>query len=112
MIGWFFDFLIFLAASIWILKLALEGLLTPNQAVIFLIGIVVLVALSRILKIGAGKLIFRIGVPIASLIIFAFTLGQGDVKQVTGILGSILTLVIVLFGIYIMIIVPFRKKKK
>lgn len=115
MLGYLFDFLVFLTASIWVLKLTLGGLLTPNQAAIFLVGIVVLVALSRIFKIGKGKLIFRVGIPIASLIVFVYAYGQGDIRQVTGILVYLLTLIILLFAIYLMIVGPFRsirRKKK
>jgi hypothetical protein len=111
MIGWFFDMLVLLSAAVWLLKLAVEGYITAEQTAIFLFGFVVLLAVSRALKIGMGRLIFRIGIPIASLWAFAVTYGQGQMGQSLSILGSVLTLLVVLFGLYIMISGPFRKSR-
>lgn len=110
MIGWFFDILVLLTVVIWLLKLALAGYLTAEQTALFLVGFVALLAISRSLRIGIGRLIFRVGMPIASLLVFAITYGQGQMDQVVSILASLLTLVIVLFGIYVMISGPFKKK--
>lgn len=109
MTGWFFDMLVLLTAVVWLLKLALAGYLTVEQTAIFLFGFVVLLSVSRAFKIGIGRLIFRVGIPIASLLAFAVTYGQGQMNQIMSILGSVLTLLVVLFGLYIMIIGPFKK---
>jgi hypothetical protein len=110
MIGWFFDILILLTVLIWLLKFALAGYLTAEQTALFLLGFIVLLAVSRALKIGSGRLIFRVGIPIAALLAFAVTYGEGQMDQVMSILGSVFTLLLVLFGIYIMLVGPFRKK--
>lgn len=101
--------LVLLSAIIWLLKFAVGGYLTTEQTAIFLFGFVVLLALSRALKIGMGRLIFRVGIPIASLLAFAVTYGQGQMDQILSILGSVLTLLVMLFGIYVMIARPFKK---
>ena len=110
MVGCLFDFFIILSATIWLLKLALKGELSAEQTAIFLFGIVVLIGISRALRVGLGRLLFRVGIPVASLIVFAATCGHGNIREITAILGSVFALTMILFGIYLTIAGPFRKK--
>lgn len=110
MLGWFFDILVLLSVVIWLLKFALAGYLTAEQTALFLVGFAALLAISRASKIGIARLIFRVGLPIASLLTFAVLYGHGQREQAISIIGSVLALLVALFGIYIMISGPFRKK--
>ena len=109
--GWLFDMLLLLTAVIWLVKLTVEGLLTTDQSTFFLVSILVLVAISRIMKVGVARLIFRLGIPVCSLLIFASTYSNGHMDQMLDIMGAVFTLLVVLFGIYIMIVGPFRRGK-
>jgi hypothetical protein len=108
--NWFFDFLLLISVVVWMLRLALQGYLTVEQTAIFLVVFVILVALARGLRIRLARLILRVGLPVAALFTFAIFYGQGQRDQMTVILGYVLTLVIVLLGIYVMISGPFKKK--
>lgn len=109
MIGLFFDIFTILTITIWLLGFTLSGYLSSEQTALFLFGFVVLLAVSRALKVGLGRLIFRVGLPIASLLAFAVTYGQGQMDQVMRILAFVFTILLMLLGFYAMIVGPFRK---
>jgi hypothetical protein len=42
--------------------------------------------------------------------VFALSYGKGDSKEFVGIIGVVLVLVLMLFGVYVMFRGPFREK--
>jgi hypothetical protein len=110
MIGCFFDALILLTITIWLLQLTIEGYLTIEQTALLLSGMVIVIAISRALGIRLRRLLLRIGLPVAALLVFAIKYGEGHRRETIFIFGEILVLLLVLIGIYITIVGPFRKR--
>lgn len=99
---WFFDLLLILSLTLWLLKLGMGGYLSAEFIGVILIALVFFIALARRTKMGLVRLAFRVGVPLASLAAFAVWHGQGDPAAMTAILGTVGVIVIILFGYYVM----------
>jgi hypothetical protein len=98
---WFFDLLLILSLTLWLLKLGLWGALSPEFIGVVLIALVFFVALGRRTGMGFIRTVFRVGVPLASLAAFAVWHGRGDPAAMTAILGTVGALVLALFGYYV-----------
>ena len=101
--GYFFDFLFIVTLAIWIVGLSVAGRLSQGGAAFALFALVLLVGAARAAKIGIVRLVFRIAVPVASVAAFVVWYGEGDPRAMGALLGAIGTLVVVLFGLYLMI---------
>lgn len=87
-IGWFFDGLVILSAVLWLLRLALNGELSPEAVALALVGIAVFVAIARASGMGLVRLAFRVGVPAASLWTFVVGYTDGSYEQVVAVLAT------------------------
>ena len=110
MIGWVFDSFVILTLLLLLVNYTAKGYLSIEQTAMFIVGFVILVALSRALKIRLTRLILRIGIPTMALLLFVFTYTGGRFHRAGEILSLILVLLIMLMGIYIMIIGSFKRK--
>lgn len=104
--------LLIVSIGIWILHLSAQGYLPPQYSALFLVGLVFFIAM---IKVGGsiGRLIrwlFRVSLPIASLLTFVIIYGRGNLKEMSVILTSLLPLFIMFFGLYIMFSGLFRRK--
>ena len=66
--GYFFDFLFIVTLAIWIVGLSVAGRLSQGGAAFALFALVLLVGAARAAKIGIVRLVFRIAVPVASVV--------------------------------------------
>jgi hypothetical protein len=99
-----FDLLLILTILLWILGLAAQGVLSPQAAGLFLVALVFFVAA---IKAGGAlshliRLIFRVALPICALLTFAILYGKGNPSEMIRLLSSILVLLIMLVGFYVM----------
>ena len=108
--GTLYDFLLILSIALGGIQLGLKGYLSIGQVVTFFILGTIFVALSRVFRSRWSKFLFRVFISIASLLVFALSYGKGDSKEFVGIIGVVLVLVLMLFGVYVMIRGPFRKR--
>lgn len=99
----FFDSLLILTILLFMLAAALRGAISPTAAALLTFGMVGLVAISRALKMGVAKIIIRVGMPLAGLLIFLVLNTDGSILQMKRLLGPILMLLIALVGLYIMV---------
>ncbi len=107
----FWDFLLIISIGIWIIGLAAQGYLPPQYSALFLVGLVFFIAMIKA-KGSIGRLIrflFRVSLPIASLLTFVIVFGEGNLKETSSILIHLFGLLIVLFGLYIMFSGLFRR---
>ena len=105
-------FLWIISLTVWLLPLAERGLISPSHTAIALIGLVLFVALMGVGR-GIGhiiRLMFRVGIPIASLLTFAIVHGY-DQKGIASVLLQLSPLLIALVGIYLMVAGPLMKKR-
>jgi len=101
-----------ISLTVWVLPLADRGLISPSHAAVALVGLVLFVALMGVGG-GIGHLIrvmFRVGIPVASLLTFAIVHGY-DLKGVASILLQLSPVLIALVGIYLMVAGPLLKKR-
>lgn len=108
-----YDVFVLLSVIVWILSLAFQGYIPPQLAALAILILVVSRALAR----GHGgnfsrlvRQLFSFAVPIASLAVFVIIYSGGDVKNITSILSELLTLGIVILGIYIMFLGVSRRR--
>ena len=109
----FWDSFVILTVLAWILKLALGGYLSTQWAAISLVLLIFFIATIRI-RGSIGRLIratFRMGLPIASLASLCVTYSSGS-EEALSVFFCILTLFIMLIGIYLMFSAPFSDKKR
>jgi len=99
----FWDILVIISAAVLIITLLFQGVISMPMALIAFLLIAVGLALG-----GIARFIVRVGVPLLSLLIVSITFGGGNIKNITGILSSFITLIIMLVAFYIMFL-PFRR---
>jgi len=101
--GCFFDLLLILSLTVWIIGAVMVGRISGEHAALALLGLVALIAVSRGLGSSLIRLTFRIAVPVASVAALVLWSGSGDPRSTTAILGTLGALVLVLFGLYVMV---------
>ena len=100
------DMFVILTAALWIVALVAQGYISTNFAVFALVAVVIFLAFGRSLGGNVGRLVrllFRIGLPLASLLTFSIMLGGGDWGDMMGVLTSVAVLCVVLVGLYIVV---------
>jgi len=95
------DFVLIIGLVAWLLGQALAGKISPEVTAVCLIALVFLVALARSQQSRVAFLVFRVGLPIASMCVAIIAYGNGDFNSVSGIAASIGALVLALFGFYL-----------
>ena len=99
-----YDLLLIITISVWILGLAAQGALRPQVAGLFLVALVFFVAAKKASG-GLSRLIrsvFRIALPICALLTFAILYSGGSLSRMTTLLSSVLVLLVILVGFYVM----------
>jgi hypothetical protein len=97
----------------WVLALCVQGYIPPSLAALALLLTPVILALGRGLGGSTGRmarLLFRMGLPIASLVTLLITFSGGSFKELGALMGNALALFIVLIGFYIMFYGMFSRK--
>jgi hypothetical protein len=100
------DMFVILTAVLWIVALVAQGYLSINFAAFALLIIVIFLALGRSLGGDVGRLVrllFRIGIPLASLWTLSIILGGGNWGDIMGVLSRLVVLCIALAGLYIIL---------
>lgn len=95
-------FLSILALTVTTVRLFAAGLLTPGYVIIALVSGVCLMALGPKFRIAA--------LAIGGLILFARLASGGDATAMSGLIGQLLAIAIVCFGLYL-IIRPLRGQR-
>jgi len=109
------DFIILLSILVWLIGLASQGVIPLKMVALALIGFVFFRALGRAQGGMLSRLIrmlFKIGIPLTSLLVFAVLHGKGDVRDVAGILGVLGALFIILVGFYVTFYGFFSSSKR
>jgi len=107
--GSFFDFLTIVSILAWLVGLAAHGGMSPQATALCLVILVIFVAIGRAAHMGLVRTVFRIGLPVLSVLALATYYGGGDQRATTAIIAQLCTIGIMLFGLYIMVSAPFRR---
>ena len=100
------DMFVILTAVVWIVALVAGGHISINFAGFALLIVVICLVLGRSLGGNVGRLVrllFRIGLPLASLLTLSVILGGGDWGDMMGIVSGLAVLCVALAGLYIML---------
>jgi hypothetical protein len=111
-VGWFFDGLMILSILLWLMRLGVQGYLSPETAAPVLVALVVFIAIARVLSTGPIRLALRVGVPVASLWTFVVTHTDGSQAQMMALLTPLLALLIAMLGVYVMVVGVFRSRRR
>jgi len=95
---------------VWVVGLAVPGVIDVRFAALVLVVLVALIAIGRgtraavyrpvgCLQVGCADLAFRILLPVASIFTFAAVYGQGEIMPILQPLGIVF---VMLLGFYIM----------
>ena len=112
--GLLWDLLFLVSISVFVMGSLMRGHISVGLAAFVLIGFVLFRAGTRALGGGMGRAIrwsFSVGLPLASLGMFAAAHGRGNAGETAAILAGMATLVIVLFGLYLMLRGPFARRR-
>ena len=104
-----YQVLVIVAIAVWIFGAADKGALSTTTGGLLLIALVALAAFGKAQGWGLIGTVFRIGMPIASLLTFAIWKGQGNSQAIAEIVFGLLMLAVVLYGIYRIIGGVFRR---
>lgn len=104
------QFLVMVSIAVWIFGAVAKGALSSTTGVLLAVALVALAAFGKAQGWGLIGTIFRIALPIGSLLIFAIWQGQGNYQAIVEIVFGFLMLALVLYGIYTMIFGVFRKR--
>lgn len=97
------DFFLLVSICAWIIRLRVTGLISNEMAVGALVASVIVVGIARRMKMTVAGVLWRIGLPVVSMIGIAMSYGGGNTQQTVQIAAALAALVIALFGIYIMV---------
>lgn len=115
MLRFSWDFFVILSAIVWIFTLVLQGYISIEFAGLILIAIVFFRVLGRGIGGSIGRLVrflFSVGIPLATLGTFIVVFSGGNLDSVLTILGGIISLFLILLGIYLMFFALFPSKRR
>ena len=107
------DFVWIISIALLVLTLGAQGLIDPQTAALAAVALVIFLALGRVFGGDIGHAVrwaFRYFLPIAAIAGFIIVYGRGAGEDTAAVLGGVATVVIVLFGLYIMVSGPFRNR--
>ena len=107
-----FQVLMIVSLAVWVLASANQGAFSFQTAGLILVALVALAAFGKSQGWGLIGTLFRVALPIASLLTFAIWNGHGDSRAIGSILGGLLLVVIALYGVYIMVFGAFGKRRR
>ena len=108
----FFTIILFVSVILYFVPNLMEAGWGPNSIALLVVSIVVAYALARALRWSLARAVLRVGIPIGALLTFAVIHGQGNPTNERALIGGVLLIAVVLYGIYIMVFGAFRKKSK
>ncbi len=100
----FLRFCSIVSITIATLKIGLAGLLTS--------GWIIFIIVCALLILAGGKKVFKITAALAALALFARYYGGGNTQQTNAVFQGVLTLALMLFGVYIMFRGFFRERNR
>ncbi len=103
------NFFIILSLVALLVGLAAHGLMSPDQAAGALVVLAILLAIGRAMGTGLAGTVFRVGIPVLSIIALALYYGGGGREAAVNIVAQLCALGLVVFGIYLMVSGPFRR---
>lgn len=112
MLNAFFTIVFIVSAVLFFVPSLYEANQSPGWGLLVLVTFVLIYAFAHAQRLSLVKAIFRAGVPVAALFIFAISRGGGDPEGVQSLIGLVLLISIVLFGIYRMVYGVMPKKTK
>jgi hypothetical protein len=105
-----FDMLVIVSVTLWVLDMALQKQASEAIAAILLVAVVAIVAMARAVHSRVFRLVCRIGFVAVSVILFALRYGY-DMRSLQAIAVPLVTLFILLLGIYLMVSGFFRTRR-
>jgi hypothetical protein len=108
------DFIVILNVLIWVLALYVQGYISRELAILALLLTTIVLALGRGIgghTVSLVHFLFRVGLTIASLATFLIIFSGGRFTELGTLTGHVLTLFIILIGLYIMFYPILRKKR-
>jgi len=99
----FLDLFIIVTLTTFLLNEARKGTLSAEWAGALLCALVALLATARALRMSLVRLLLTVAVPVTALVVFVIWHGEGDPRSTTEIFSSVATLLVVLFGLYVML---------
>jgi len=102
-------FFIILSLVALLVGLTAHGLMSTDQAAVALVVLAILLAIGRGMGTGLAGTVFRVGLPILSIIALGLYYGGGSGAGAVNIIAQLCTLGLVVFGIYLMVSGPFRR---
>lgn len=103
------NFFIILSLVALLGGLTAHGLMSTDQAAVALVILAILLAIGRGMGTGLAGTVFRVGLPILSIIALGLCYGDGTREGAANIIAAVCTLGFVVFGIYLMVSGPFRR---
>jgi hypothetical protein len=106
MMRWIWDLPTIISVVALLVPLALQGVISLEFAAFALVGLVGFQALGRVTGGHLGRTIrflFRVGLPVVSLLTLAVRLGGGDPGDTERVLNSLITLLIVVIGFWLLL---------
>lgn len=97
------DTVLLLSLLLWVLRAGQAEALSPTHTAFILVTLTALVATARAWGMSLARLVFRIGVPLASLAMFLVWNTDGSQEQMIGLLFALLPVLIAMVGLYVMI---------
>jgi hypothetical protein len=97
----FIDFILLWLASIWVLKFAMKGYLTPETGGLLLLAVLLFVVFSRVMGSNVFRERSRVPKFVLSLACFCLSVADGDVQLALTAAAWTMALPICLFGLYI-----------
>lgn len=108
----FFDALLLLSLFLWVMRAVEHGAISVNHAALVLVVLAALVGVSRAMGISLARLVFRVAVPVVSLLIFLIWNTDGSSAQMASLFFALLPVIIAMLGIYIMFRGGFKNNPK
>ncbi|MGH9893287.1 MAG: hypothetical protein ACREA0_15110 [bacterium] len=97
------DMLLVAALVVWLVPFAGMDKLSADTIALCLVLLIAFVVIGRWVGSGLIRLAFRVGLPVASIVTFVAVYGEGDLAQMQELFATLLTLLVVLAGFYIML---------
>ncbi len=109
-----FDGLTMLSVLVLLLGLAARGLISPQVFVGLLVAATFLVVMARATNTGLIRLLFRLALPIVSLLVFVRTVSGGEQQLAVAWLSVVMVLMMVVIGFSIMFagLFPSRSRRR
>jgi hypothetical protein len=103
------DFFLIVAVFVWLAELHAEGAVSVEHAAVSIVFLTLLLAVSRRSK--WLRHFLEIAFVVALLLVFLILQRDGDLRAVGALLGPLLAVLIVLFGLYLIVFKAFGRPR-